>query len=347
MVSQPELVRRHDIELLSIAPELGAVVPSSRQTLTSMAIPKERTRFYAMLRTRRISNGVVEFVRDALPEGGPWALVIDNVEHAEPTDLEFLAALVRRVDPARLTVVVCSGTDQIPDDELLAVLGARAVVCDVAAGTGQSSPAGAASSATGDADPAWAYVASDCTSDDPELRAAYEALGPADRARLHDRRASQLGAADQQSLRLGAVPYHLERGSDPGGAGAQALYAAGDYCLCMGFYTAVVDYGYRGLGLFDWREQEDLWWMFTIELTLALSILSRTTEAEELYDQARLRSTKPTVHVAAAYSTAMLYTRHNDPEDRNDQVAKAWLNSAIATASLIADPSERAFQSAF
>jgi hypothetical protein len=38
--------------------------------------------------------------------------------------------------------------------------------------------------------------------------------------------------------------------------------------------------------------------------------------------------------MAAAYSTAMLYTRHNDPEDRSDQIAKAWLNSAIATASL-------------
>ena len=33
--------------------------------------------------------------------------------------------------------------------------------------------------------------------------------------------------------------------------------------------------------------------------------------------------------------------------DRNDQIAKAWLNSAIATASLLPDPSERAFQSAF
>ena len=53
------------------------------------------------------------------------------------------------------------------------------------------------------------------------------------------------------------------------------------------------------------------------------------------------------IHMAAAYSTAMLYTRHNDPADRDDRTAKRWLNSAIATASLVADPSERAFQSAF
>ena len=77
--SDTELVRRHDIELLSIAPELHSVVPNSRETLTSMALPKERTRFYAMLRTRRISNGVVEFVTRRLPPGdGPWVLVVDE-----------------------------------------------------------------------------------------------------------------------------------------------------------------------------------------------------------------------------------------------------------------------------
>jgi tetratricopeptide (TPR) repeat protein len=51
--------------------------------------------------------------------------------------------------------------------------------------------------------------------------------------------------------------------------------------------------------------------------------------------------------MAAAYSTAMLYTRHNDPGDRDDRTAKRWLNSAIAMASLLADPSERTFQTAF
>ena len=55
------------------------------------------------------------------------------MEHAETTDLEFLAALVRRIDPARLTVVVCSGAGPIPDDELVAVLSARAELVDAAA----------------------------------------------------------------------------------------------------------------------------------------------------------------------------------------------------------------------
>ena len=37
------LVRRYDIELLTCAPELAAIVPNSRQTLTSRARRPERT----------------------------------------------------------------------------------------------------------------------------------------------------------------------------------------------------------------------------------------------------------------------------------------------------------------
>src|SRR5690349_21625384 len=50
LTRDPDLVRRYDIELLSAAPDLAAILPSSRETLTSMAIPAERTRFYALLR---------------------------------------------------------------------------------------------------------------------------------------------------------------------------------------------------------------------------------------------------------------------------------------------------------
>jgi tetratricopeptide (TPR) repeat protein len=344
----PDMVRRYDIELLSAAPELNAIVPGSRETLTSMAIPKERTRFYARLRTRRISNGLVEFIRDSLPAGERRTLVVENVEEAESTDAEFLAALMRRIDPSRLTVVLCtSETDVLPPD-LDSIVKARADVRPVV-GAAAEPVTGLAVPGSPDEliDLAWEHIRTECIRGDTRLRQAYEAIDELTRARLHDRRAAELAARKEQSLGLGAIPFHLERGSDPRHAGAKALYDASDYCLVIGFYSAVVEYGYRGIALVDWREDEDFWWMFAIELGLALSILSRTDEAEALYDQARLVSTKPTVHMAAAYSTAMLYTRHNDPEDRNDEIAKAWLNSAIAIASLIADKSDRAFQSAF
>ncbi|MFJ9776524.1 tetratricopeptide repeat protein [Kitasatospora sp. NPDC101157] len=333
----PATVRRFDIELLSVAPELSAILPNSRETLTSMAIPAERTRFYARLRTRRISHGLVEFLHTCLPAGEPRTLVVESVDQAEHTDLEFLAALVRRTDPARLRIVLCSAGDGLPDEQLLAELRAHTEpVTAVAADPDPAEPADA-----------WAYVASDCTSDVPAQRSAYAALDASARAALHDRRAAELAALDEQSLRLGAIPYHLEHGGDPAGAGVKALYAAQDHCVCIGFYEATVDYGRRGLALVDPRESEAQWWATALELGLALSILSRTHEAMALYDEARLVSTRPAVHMAAAYSTAMLYTRHNEPEERDERKAKSWLNSAIATASLLEDRSERAFQSAF
>ncbi len=341
----PGLVHRYDIELLSAAPELSAIVPSSRETLTSMAIPAERTRYYARLRTVRIGNGLVEFIRDSPAEAGPRVLVVENVDQADPTDLEFLASLLRRVDPERLCVVV--GTpDADPDDETLcAVLRTRARLTVVS--TDSTAPTAPTEQSDADADDAWRYVAADCVSDDPAQLAAYDRLDAGARALLHDRRAAEVEALDEESLRVGALAHHREHGSDPGEAGVLAVFHAMDHCLCLGFYEACVDYGRRGIRLVDPKTEHDRWWAFVKGTTLALSILGRTEEAELMDDQSRLNSTKPGVHTNAAYSTAMLYTRHKDPEQRDQRKAKAWLNAAIATASLIEDRHERAFQSAF
>ena len=334
----PDLVRRYDIELLSAAPDLAPVIPSSRETLTSMAIPAERTRFYALLRTKRIANGLVEFVTGALSGREPCTLVVENVDQADPTDLEFLAAALRRVDPGCLTLVICSRTRDLPGEVGLDVEAMVVPAEDGRAGTGAPGS---------ESELAWEFVRTDGTSDDPAVVAAYEALDPGERALRHDRRAAVLRAGGEQLVRLGALPYHLEHGSDPAGAGARALRAAQDYCVCMGFYEATADYGRRGLALVDPAAQPELWWKFVIAQGLAWSILGLTHEALALFDQARLVSIDPNVHMAAAYSTAMLYTRHNVPAERDQGTAKAWLNAAIATASLVADPSDRAFQGAF
>jgi tetratricopeptide (TPR) repeat protein len=354
------LVRRYDIELLSVAPELSALVPNSRETLTSMALPAERTRYYARLRTKRIANGLTEFVRDAIPGGGgPRLLVVDNAEHAEVTDIEFLAALVRRVDPARLTVVVCSGGEADGlDERLRSVLAEHAKVTAVT-GADADGPARTPAAPREEAEPqaeaasqaeaAWSYVLGECLGEDPGPRAAYEALDDAARAALHDRRAAELTAAGEFSRTLGAIPYHLELGADPAAA-LPVLLAAADHCLVNGFYDAVVEYGLRGFALLEGADggaDVKAWWKFAVKQGLALSILSRTREAEEIYDRARLLSTDPEVHMACAYSTAMLYTRHNDPADRDEKKAKALLNGAIATASLLPERVARSFQSAF
>jgi len=338
-----DLVRRHDIELLSVAPELKDLVPNSRETLTSMALPAERTRYYARLRTKRIANGLVEFVRDAWDDGAPRSLVVEHAEQADASDQEFLAALLRRVDPARLTVVVCTGSEQQPGAELAAAL------AQYSAPTAVTAAAETAGGETAGADAAWEFVRSECLADGPggAARRAYEALPAAQRAALHERRAAELVAADEFTLRLGAVPYHLEHGSDPLRTAVPALWEAADHCMVNGFYSAVIDLARRGHALVEGTDDIQLWWQFSRPLGLALSLLSSTQEAELVYEQARIMFTTPKEQMECAYSIAMLYTRHHPMELRDDRKAKALLNSAIATASLLEGRVERAFKSAF
>jgi len=332
----PELAERYDLELLSAAPELRAVMSCSRETLNSVAIPAERTRFHARLRTIRLSHGLVEYLRDTLPTDEPRTLVVENVEHADPTDAEFLAVLLRRIDPSRL-IVVCTGSTR-PDHELLAgALDTYAVDTAV--------PSAGATSPTGDLPRQ--YVDGECLSDDPALVAAYQALPDDERAALHERRAAELAERDEQSLRLGAIPFHLVNGADPTGPGALALHKAQDYCVCLGFYDATVELGGRYTALVGPADDLTLWYRSIAKTGLSLAILGRSDEAEVLYDEIRFVSTVPEMHMAAAYSTGMLYTRHYDESKRDSRLAKAWCNNAIAIASQHENPVERAFLSAF
>ena len=113
----PELVQEHDVEILTVAPELRATVPATRETLTSLAVPEERTRFYSRMRTLRIAHGLAEFLC-ALPTTGARTIVVENVDNADPTDVEFLAVLLRRADPELLRIVVCGGFSSPPGEPI-------------------------------------------------------------------------------------------------------------------------------------------------------------------------------------------------------------------------------------
>jgi hypothetical protein len=122
------LVRRHDIEVLSAVPELRDTESCSRETLTSLAVPDERTRFYSRLRTLRIAHGLTELLSDFLMGGPRRMLIIDNAHHADPTDMELITVMLRKVDPAILTLVICTGPDlAVGNPELAAALGSHAL----------------------------------------------------------------------------------------------------------------------------------------------------------------------------------------------------------------------------
>src|SRR5262245_6611470 len=92
---RPDLVHRRDLVLLTISPALRALIPAEKQTLTALAVPAERTRFYSRKRTLRIAHGLTELLRDSARElGDPGRLlVVENADQADPTDAEFLAVL--------------------------------------------------------------------------------------------------------------------------------------------------------------------------------------------------------------------------------------------------------------
>lgn len=343
LATWPELLREHDIEVLAVAPELAAALEPSRETLTSAAVPDERTRFYPSARTLGIAHGLTELLVEHVRRTGeaPLSLVVEDAGDTDPTDAELLSVLLRRVDPGLLTIVVCG--KGLPDG-LTRALEAYAARAEVATGVPGSSPAPAEA---GDLGLAQRYVGTECTSTDDVLRAAYDRLSPGDRARLHDERADELESTREASLLLGAIPFHRECGSAPRVAGAEALTAAIEHCVMYGFYDAVLELGPRARALLDWDAEPERCWLVLAKECIALGALDRAEEAEVLYDEACARTTLPSVHLQAAYGRAMLLTRFHRPERRDRHKARAWVNTAIAIASLSPESDRRAYNLTF
>jgi tetratricopeptide (TPR) repeat protein len=338
---QPEVAERHDTELLAVAPELAGTLTHRHATRTSLTSPTNRTRFYPGGRTTRLAHGLVELLAEyARSSGGPRTLVVTDTDDADMTDVEWLGILLRRMDPRVCRVVVHSRRAELPDP-LGGALAHHAERHDLPARPrAEQQPADPHTAAA-------AYVAGDCTAEDPALVRAYEATAPAARAALHDARADELAALGEPSLRLGAIPFHRERGSDPRGTGAAALLEAIETCVLEGFYSAVVDLAPRCFAVLDWRTRGTDCWLVTAKVTTALTALGRPEEAEAHYDRACAATTNPSVHLQSAYGRAMLHTRFYTDSRRDHPKAKSWVNTAISMSRLLPDEQRRAFNTSF
>jgi tetratricopeptide (TPR) repeat protein len=351
----PELVAAHEIELLSVAPDLTGQIPATHETLTSLAIPQERTRFYSRLRTLRHSHGLVDFIRDYLNllGAGRLALVVDDLHAADPTDLEFLSVLIRRLDASSLTVVLATTPDHAqsllhtPPEPLPAQAGDLSDAVSRYCISRSAEAAPDPDTATSDFDLARRFIDGDCVDDDPRYLRSLERLDPAMVAELHDRRADELVASGSERARYGPIPLHRERGSEPRSVGLDALAIAMDHAMLMGYYHSCLDFCERGRAMLDPERDPDLWWTFTAKMPTSLSILERGDEAAQLCELTRSQSQIPGLHIQFAYATAMLYTRHLQPEQRDNMRATAWINIAIALSSQVTDPRRRAFHSVF
>ncbi|MDQ2836472.1 MAG: tetratricopeptide repeat protein [Actinomycetota bacterium] len=349
MSRRPDLVSRHEIEILTAAPGLSTIVPATLQTLTSLAVPDERTRFYSGLRTLRLAHGLAEFIQEYLGESGLGgrSASFDDLDRADRTDQEFLAVLLRRIDPQLLTIVVgCSA-------ELAAVEQPTGpTIRPTAGGLGaalvrycqriDSTPA-TSTVAGSDAELARTYVFSDGTEDDPVVVAGYHSLGDPERRLLHDERATELDELADPATARGAIPFHRLLGSQPLVEGARAVNHALNDCMKLGFYDATIELCERGRAIVDWKDNPKLRWLFTTKLPTSLSAIGRGDEAMAICNEARAWTQDPLIHRQLAYATSMLYIRHLDPEQRDTERALGWINEAVVISSLLDDPKEREF----
>ena len=328
----PGLTSAHRIELLCAVPELANAIGAAPDTLVTTTPHDERTRFFGHSLIRAMSQGIVTFlIAYARLRERPLTLALDDVNAAEPTARELVAILLRRAAPDTLRVAVGAAT---PMPELERYAQAVAPALPPAAPDRRTPGARLR-----------AFIASDGTSDDPAEAGAYDAADPALRARLHDERADALEARADWARRLGPIPYHRERGSDPSGAGRRALRTALERCVAIGFSAATVDFGMRGRAVCDPVSHQQDYCHFSGKAASALVPLGRIDECHEIYRELRRRYPLPRVQMTCSYAIAMLYTRFNEPRDHD--AALEWVNNARALASLEPDPVEAAYLQVF
>ena len=342
-VSWPDLVHAHQLELLVAAPDLARLVGAGPRSLVDTTPHEERTRYFGLHLIRAFSQGIVSFLLEyarliRTERVSPLTLAFDDVQRADPTTQEFIAILLRRADPAVLRLLIGT-TGELLEPELAASLE------DHAAHLRVDEPTPPLEENRSGAELVQAYVASDGTSDDPAECTAYHAAPPAERARLHDERAAELERHADSSLRLGAIPYHREHGTDPGGAGRRALRVALEQCVARGYSAATVDFGRRGRAVCDPIDHQHDYCHFSAKMANALVPLGGIEESAAIYSELRWRYTLPQVHMTCGYGIAMLHTRFFEPRDHD--TALAWANNSRVLAGMEPDPIERAYFEVF
>jgi hypothetical protein len=216
--TRPELVQAHQAELRAVLPE--------RNTPAATIDPDA------------VADGLTKLLQEYLAGTGGWLLTIDHADEADPTDSAFLAALLRGSDADRLAVAV--RTSGLPLPKPLA----RAL-SDYAVRRPERPPRDLPvclpDSQTEVIRLAVDFVATECLSPEPLVRAAYASLPSGLRTGLHDMRATELTGRGDLGPLLGAVCFHAERGSAPASAGVAALTVALDHCLRLGYTDAARD----------------------------------------------------------------------------------------------------------
>jgi tetratricopeptide (TPR) repeat protein len=168
------------------------------------------------------------------------------------------------------------------------------------------------------------YVESDCTSDRLLARHAYISLPDEDRKMLHLARAKALERLNHECLRLGAIPFHYEHA----GANPASLLAASTRCMRLASYDVALDLALRGRRM-NGNDQAD-YSAFTRNILFSLLLLGRFEEVESVCSENLRTSTHPRLLARIAYAKAILNARYYDPQRRDYDAARAWIDKGLA-----------------
>lgn len=340
----PELIKKHSVEILSIAPELKSIIPADKETLTSLAVPIERTRFYSSLRTLRMAHGIIDLLLKLSSQNrmGKMILVFENVHLCESLDAEFLSHLLRRVTPDQMEIIISSNVE-IKYDNLKEAINLYTIKQEIIF---TETKGNHMNNTTKDIQLQLAknYVDSDGTSESFAEKFSYENIPDDIRKNMHKERVEFLLALNQYSYELGAIPYHREQvGSKK--ETIESLIAAVWYCLDIGFYEAVVDLTTRGIHLVNWKENEEEMFVFVTKKAMALGMLGEVEQTPKLYQEVLNNTDSPRAHSMMYYSFAMYYTRYKEVKDHNK--ALEWIKKAISLSDKLEDEKDRAFNKVF
>jgi tetratricopeptide (TPR) repeat protein len=188
-----------------------------------------------------------------------------------------------------------------------------------------------------------AYVAADCTSDDPIETRAYAALTPVVRRALHRARARTLAASGAAAATGGAIAFHCEQAAGD----ARPILAVSKQCMRSAYYEAALDWAVRGRRLLDPSDRGKLYGEFTRNILFATMLLGNYAEAETLCEEALSGTTDDALLAHVTYAKAILCARLHPPEHRDYDAAKTWIKKSLVATERLPRSATRAVNIAF
>lgn len=335
---------QHQLTLRCIvgdAPEFG---PATEELVQWLRISREGDPASFSL---RLANGAADYVICCAEEVAkpPLSISFTQVDNASAADVQFLAVLLRRANPQRLSLRFHTSSQDV-SEPLFSMLKAHARV-KVMNAPAAGIPEGLMASVQlmpfrRRTELATKYVESECTTEDVVQKLSYASLPASQRKVLHRARAITLEQSGRVELTLGPVPFHrYHEGFDPA-----ALLAASNRLMHLAEYESALKWAQRGLEL-TCPETDRTYGMLRRCLLFSLAMLRRWPELEHVCAEHFATSKDPELLARTAYAKSMLYTRWHEPERRDAAEARLWAERALAFAGQIADPENRRVITAF